>query len=202
MVFMKIALLLAVLLILFAVYEIIGLLKKKATTAYAGEDGRFHTFGDAVFNVTSDAYVFHDNNQPPANRYQGNSNVENGLALVNLRKDPSASDLTNTVFKAGWVDLAGTIYDESGTRRGYITDLKGRRSINGSGRWYELWLRKHSYVYTSPPLASENGDGEAAQDQLIGKVVETGRLGKEKPNRYTVTAQREKTARVWLAQPK
>ena len=101
MVFMKIALLLAILLILFAVYEIIGLLKKKATTAYAGEDGRFHTFGDAVFNVTSDAYVFHDNNQPPANRYQGNSNVENGLALVNLRKDPSASDLTNTVFKAG-----------------------------------------------------------------------------------------------------
>ena len=188
MVFMKIALLLAVLLILFAVYEIIGLLKKKATTAYAGEDGRFHTFGDAVFNVTSDAYVFHDNNQPPANRYQGNSNVENGLALVNLRKDPSASDLTNTVFKAGWVDLAGTIYDESGTRRGYITDLKGRRSINGSGRWYELWLRKHSYVYTCPPLASEDGDGEAAQDQLIGKVVETGRLGKEKPNRYTVTA--------------
>ena len=188
MVFMKIALLLAVLLILFAVYEIIGLLKKKATTAYAGEDGRFHTFGDAVFNVTSDAYVFHDNNQPPANRYQGNSNVENGLALVNLRKDPSASDLTNTVFKAGWVDLAGTIYDESGTRRGYITDLKGRRSINGSGRWYELWLRKHSYVYTCPPLASENGDGEAAKDQLIGRVVETGRLGKEKPNRYTVTA--------------
>ena len=188
MVFMKIALLLAVLLILFAVYEIIGLLKKKAKTAYVGEDGRFHTFGDAVFNVTADVYVFHDNNQPPANRYQGNSNVENGLALINLRKDPSASDLTNTVFKAGWVDLAGTIYDESGTRRGYITDLKGRRSINGSGRWYELWLRKHSYVYTCPPLASEDGDGEAAKDQLIGKVVETGRLGKEKPNRYTVTA--------------
>ena len=188
MVFMKIALLLAVLLILFTVYEIIGLLKKKAKTAYVGEDGRFHTFGDAVFNVTADAYVFHDNNQPPANRYQGNSNVENGLALINLRKDPSASDLTNIVFKAGWVDLAGTIYDESGTRRGYITDLKGRRSINGSGRWYELWLRKHSYVYTCPPLASEDGDGEAAKDQLIGKVVETGRLGKEKPNRYTVTA--------------
>ena len=36
MVFMKIALLLLVLLILFAVYEIIGLLKKKAKTYYPG----------------------------------------------------------------------------------------------------------------------------------------------------------------------
>ena len=188
MVFMKIALLLAVLLILFAIYEIIGLLKKRAKTAYVKQDGCFHSFGDAVFNVTSDAYIFHDNNQPPANRYQGNSNVENGLALINLRKDPSASDLSNDVFKAGWVDLSGNIYDESGTKRGYITDLKGRRSINGSGHWFELWLKKYSYVYTCPPLASENGDGEAAQDQKIGKVVETGRLGKAKPNFYTVTA--------------
>lgn len=188
MVFMKIALLLAVLLILFAIYEIIGLLKKKAKTAYVGEDGRFHTFGDAVFNISSDAYVFHDNNQPPANRYQGNSNVDNGLALINLRKDPSASDLTNTVFKAGWVDLAGNIYDQSGIRLGYMTDLKGRPGINGSGRWFELWLRKHSYVYKCPPLASENGDGEAAKDEIVGKIVETGRLGKAKPNKYTVTA--------------
>ena len=147
MVFMKIALLLAVLLILFAIYEIIGLFKKKAKTAYVGEDGRFHTFGDAVFSISADAYIFHDNNQPPANRYQGNSNVDNGLALINLRKDPSASDLTNAMFKAGWVDLAGNIYDQSGIRLGYMTDLKGRPGINGSGRWFELWLRKHSYVY-------------------------------------------------------
>ena len=188
MVFMKIALLLAVLLILFAIYEIIGLLKKKAKTYYPGEDGKFRCFGDAVFSVGSDSYVFHDNNQPVANRYQGNSNVENGLALINLRKDPSASDLSNEVRKEGWVDLAGNIYGESGLRLGYITDLKGRPGINGSGKWYELWLKKHSYVMSCPPLASENGDGEAAKDQIVGKVVETGRLGKAKPNRYTVTA--------------
>lgn len=188
MVFLKIALLLAVLLILYAVYEVIGLLKKKGKTYYAGQDGGLHAFGDAVFNISSDAYVFHDYNQPPANRYQGYSNVENGLALINLRKDPSASDLTNETKKEGWVDLAGNIYGESGIRLGYITDLKGRRGISGSGRWYELWLKKHSYVFTCPPLASQDGDSEAAQDQLVGKVVETGRIGKAKPNRYTVTA--------------
>lgn len=188
MVFIKIALLLAVLLILFAVYEIIGLLKKKAITKYVGEDGRFHTFGDAVFSISSDAYIFHDNTQPSANRYQGNSNVDNGLALVNLRNDPSSDDLTGAVHKEGWVDLSGNIYGTSGLRLGYITDLKGRPGINGSGRWYELWLRKHSYVMTCPPLASEDGDSAAATDRIVGKVVETGRLGKAKPNKYTVTA--------------
>lgn len=185
---MKVLLLGAVILILFAIYEIIGLFKKKAKTAYAGEDGRFRTFGDAVFSVSSDAYVFHDNNQPVANRYQGNSNVENGLALINLRDDPSSSDLTSEVHKEGWVDLAGNIYGESGLRLGYITDLKGRSGISGSGKWYELWLKKRSYVWTCPPLASENGDGQAAKDQIIGKVVETGRIGKAKPNFYTATA--------------
>lgn len=188
MVFLKIALLLAVLLILYTVYEVIGLFKKRAKTYYAGQDGGIHAFGDTVFNISSDSYIFHDYNQPPANRYQGYSNVENGLALINLRKDPSASDLANEVKKEGWVDLAGNIYGESGIRLGYITDLKGRRSINGSGRWYELWLKKHSYVFTCPPLASQDGDSEAAQDQLVGKVVETGRIGKAKPNVYTVTA--------------
>lgn len=37
-------------------------------------------------------------------------------------------------------------------------------------------------------MASENGDSEAAKDQLVGKVVETGRLRAAKPNRYTTTA--------------
>lgn len=188
MVIIKIALLLAVLLILFAIYEIIGLFRKKAKTYYAGEDGRLHCFGDASFKISADSYVFRDNNQPAANRYQGNSNVEDGLALVNLRNDPSASDLTLAVHKEGWVDLAGNIYGESGLRIGYITDLKGRCGINGSGKWYELWLRKHSYVYSCPPLASNGGDGTAAKDYLVGKVVETGRLGKAAHNTYTVTA--------------
>ena len=188
MMFLKIALLLAILLVLFVIYEVIGLLKKKATTYYCGDDGRFHAFGDAVFSVGSDAYIFHDNNQPTANRYQGNSNVENGLALINLRRDPSTADLTNEVRKEGWVDLAGNIYGASGLRLGYITDLKGRRGINGSGKWYELWLKKHSYVFSCPPLQSEDGDSEAAKDQIVGKGVETGRIGKAKPNRYTVTA--------------
>lgn len=76
MVFIKIAILLAVLLILFAVYEIIGLFRKKARTYYIGEDGNFRSFGNASFNVGTDNYIFHDNNQPQANRYQGYSNVE------------------------------------------------------------------------------------------------------------------------------
>lgn len=188
MIFIKIVLLLAVLLVLFAIYEIIGLLKKKAKTYYAGDDGDYHAFGDAVFNVSADCYVFHDNNQPIANRYQGSSNVENGLALIYLRDDPSSSDLTSAVHKEGWVDMAGNIYGSSGLRLGYIADEKGRLGINGSGRWYELWLRKHSLVYSCPPLASEDGDSEAAKDTLLGKVVETGRLRKTKPNVYTVTA--------------
>ena len=188
MMLMKSILLLAVLLILFAVYEIIGLFRKKAKTYYAQEDGSFHCFGDAVFNISADSYVFHDNDQPHANRYQGNSNVDNGLALINLRDDPSSSDLTSAVHKEGWVDLSGNIYGVSGIRLGYITDAKGRPGINGSGKWYELWLRKHSYVYSCPPLASEDGDSEAAKDGLIGKVIETGRIWKEKPNRFTVTA--------------
>ena len=188
MVFIRIALLLAVLLILFAVYEIIGLFRKKAKTYYVSEDGSFHCFGDAKFNVGADSYVFRDNTQPPSNRYQGNSNVEKGLALINLRNDPSSSDLSLAVHKEGWVDLAGNIYGSSGLRLGYITDTKGRPSINGSGKWFELWLRKHSYVWSCPPLAGENGDGEAAKDLLIGKLVETGRIGKANLNRYTVTA--------------
>ena len=188
MIFIRIALLLAVLLILFAVYEIIGLFKKKAKTYYAGDDGNNHAFGDAVFNVSADCYVFHDNNQPIANRYQGNSNVENGLAQILLRDDPASSDLTLAVHQEGWVDLSGNIYGKSGLRLGYITDEKGTPGINGSGRWYELWLRKHSLVYSCPPLASEGGDSEVAKDKLLGKVVETGRLWKAKPNVYTVTA--------------
>ena len=63
-----------------------------------------------------------------------------------------------------------------------------RAGINGSGRWYELWLRKHSLVYSCPPLASADGDDEAAKDKLVGKVVETGRLGEAKPRTFTVTA--------------
>lgn len=186
--FIKIAILLALLFILFAIYEIIGLIKKKATTYYYGEDGRFHAFGDSVFKISSDAYIFHDNTQPSANQLQGNSNIDNGLALINLRTDPAASDLTNSVQKSGWVDLSGNVYEKSGLRVGYIVDAKGRRGISGSGKWYELWLRKHSYVYTCPPIASENGDSTVAEDQLMGKVIETGRLGKAKPNKYTVTA--------------
>lgn len=188
MIFIRILLFLVVLLILFAVHEIIGLLRKKALTSYVAEDGSFYTFGDAVFNISADSYVFHDNNQPVANRYQGNSNVENGLAIINLRKDPSSSDLSYAVQKEGWVDLAGNIYGSSGIRLGYITDEQGKPGINGSGRWYELWLKKHSLVFSCPPLASEDGDGEAATDHLLGKVVETGRIGKAKPNVYTVTA--------------
>ena len=188
MMLVKNVLLLAALLILFAVYEIIGLLRKKAKTYYASEDGHFHCFGDAVFSIGADCYEFHDNNQPHGNRYQGNSNVYNGLALINLRNDPSSSDLTSAVHKEGWVDLSGNIYGVSGHRLGYITDAKGRPGINGSGKWYELWLRKHSYVYSCPLLASEDGDSEAAKDNLIGKVVETGRIFKAKPNQFTVTA--------------
>lgn len=188
MVFIKIAILLAVLLILFAVYEIIGLFRKRAKTYYIGDDGNFRSFGNASFNIGTDNYIFHDNNQPQSNRYQGYSNVENGLALVNLRNNPSSHDLSDETHKAGWVDLSGNIYGSSGLRVGYLTDAKGRPGINGSGKWYELWLRKHSYVYTCPPLASENGDSEAAKDQLIGKVVETGRIRKARPNQYTTTA--------------
>ena len=187
-VFLKIVLLLAVILILFAVYEIVGLFRKRAATAYVGDDGKFRTFGDAVFKIGADCYLFHDNNQPPANRYQGNSNVDNGLALINLRDDPSAADITEAVHNEGWVDLAGNIYGSSGIRMGYITDAKGRPGINGSGKWYELWLRRHSYVYTCPPLSSEDGDSTAATDKLIGRVIETGRIGSSKPNSYTVTA--------------
>lgn len=188
MVFVRIVLLLAVLLVVYAVYALVCFLKKRTKTCYCGEDGRFHVFGDVVFSVSSDSYVFHDYNQPPANRYQGNSNVENGLALINLRKDPSVSDLSNEVRKEGWVDLSGNIYGESGLRLGYITDAKGSPGINGSGIWYELWLRRHSYVYSCPPLASEGGDSTAASDRLVGKVIETGRLGNLKPNKYSVTA--------------
>lgn len=188
MIFFRIALLLTVLLVLFAVYEIIGLFKKKATTYYAGDDGSYHAFGDAVFNISADCYVFHDNNQPMANRFQGSSNVENGLAQILLRNDPSSSDLTNAVHKEGWVDLAGNIYGSSGLRLGYMTDEKGKPGISGSGRWYELWLRKHSLVYTCPPLSADGGDSTLAKDRLVGKVVETGRIGSAKPNEYTVTA--------------
>ena len=188
MIIVRVLLLLAVLLILFAVYEIIGLLKKKAKTYYAGDDGKNHVFGDAVFNISADCYVFHDNTQPIANRYQGNSNVENGLAQILLRDDPSSSDLTSAVHKEGWVDLAGNIYGTSGLRLGYMTDEKGKPGISGSGRWYELWLRKQSLVYSCPPLTSEGGGGEIAQAKLLGKVVETGRIWKAKSNVYTVTA--------------
>lgn len=179
MIFAKIALLIIVLLILFAVYEIIGLLRKKAMTYYAGEDGGFYVFGDSVFDISADCYVFHDNNQPLGNRYQGSSNVENGQAQILLRDNPAYSDLSAAVHKEGWVDLSGNIYGLSGVRLGYITDEKGKPGIGGSGRWYELWLRKHSYVYFCSPLSN---------DVLVGKVVETGRIGGPKPNTYTVTA--------------
>ena len=188
MIFLRIALLWAVLLVLFAVYEIIGLFKKKAKTYYAGDDGHNHAFGDVVFNISADCYVFHDNNQPPANRFQGSSNVENGQAQILLRNDPASSDLTSALHKEGWVDLSGNIYGTSGLRLGFITDENGMPGISGSGRWYELWLRKHSLVYSCPPLASEGGDSEVAQNRLLGKVVETGRILKAKPNEYTVTA--------------
>lgn len=182
MVILKSVLLLAVLLILFAVYEIIGLFKKKAITYYLIENGDFYPFGDTVFSISADSYLFHDDNQPSSNRFQGNSNVEDGFAVVHLRNDPSSSDLTLALHKEGWVDLDGNIYEKSGLRVGYITDEKGRPGINGSGRWYELWLKKHAHVYTC-----SGGDGPT-QGLLIGKVVETGRIGKAKPNKFTTTA--------------
>lgn len=188
MIFVKIALLLAVLLILFAVYEVIGLFRKKAKTYYPGDDDNLRAFGDAVFNISADCYVFHDYNQPVGNRYQGNSNVDNGLAQIFLRDDPSSSDLTSAVHKEGWVDLKGNIIDVSGEKLGYITDEHGKPSINGSGRWYELWLRKHSLVYSCSIPFSEEDESSKKQGLLQGKVVETGRIWKAKPNVYTVTA--------------
>ena len=188
MIFVKIALLLAVLLILFAVYEVIGLFRKKAKTYYPGDDDNLRAFGDAVFNISADCYVFHDYNQPVGNRYQGNSNVDNGLAQIFLRDDPSSSDLSSAVHKEGWVDLKGNIFDVSGKRLGYITDEHGKPSINGSGRWYELWLRKHSLVYSCHIPFGEEDESSKNQGLLQGKVVEIGRILKAKPNVYTVTA--------------
>ena len=188
MLLMRIVILLATLLALFAIYEVIGLLRKKATTYYVGEDGKMRAFGGVLFHVPSNSYQFRDNTQPRINRYQGYSNVENGLAMINLRNDPSVSDLAAETHAEGWVNLSGEIFNKDGLRIGYITDAKGRPSIYGSGKWYELWLRKHSYVYTCPPLASEGGSSDVAGDILVGRIVETGRLGRGRHNTYTVTA--------------
>jgi hypothetical protein len=76
--------------------------------------------------------------------------------------------------------LNGNIFLPDGMLVGYITDARGRRSIYGSGKWYELWLRKHSFVYS---CASDGSNPE-----LVGKVVETGRLFKPKRARYTATS--------------
>lgn len=157
------------------------MLRKRANTYYIGEDGKAHCFGSVKYKVASDSYVFHDITQPVPNRFQGYSNVEKGLAMISLRKDPSPSDLTNETSVEGWVDLSGNIFSKSGMRVGYITDAKGRPGISGSGKWYELWLKKHSYVFACPPLASEGG-------VLVGKIVESGRLGAAKLNTYTISA--------------
>ncbi len=185
---LRIVIILAVLLIAFAVYEIIGLLRKKATVYYVGEDGNARPFGMISFNIASNSYQFRDNTQSPPNRYQGYSNVENGLALINLRDDPSIADLASETHTGGWVDLSGTIYDKRGVKLGYITNARGQRGIYGSGKWYELWLRKHSYVYICPQGADDNGNNTPADVTLIGKIIETGRIGHGKPNTFTVTA--------------
>jgi len=185
---LRIVIMLVVLLVVFAVYELVGLIRKKAVTYYVGEDGTARPFGGVSYSVATNGYHFRDYTQPRPNRYQGFSNVEDGRAVISLRKDPSASDLSGETAPAGWVDLAGNIYGTSGLKLGYITDAKGRPGIAGSGKWYELWLRKHSYVFSCPPLASEDGDATAAADTLVGKVVETGRLGRGRHNTYTITA--------------
>lgn len=184
---------LSLLAVFYLVMSLVRLFRKKATASYIGEDGRFRRFGNVMYDISSDRFHLKDTNQPVPNRYQGYSNVENGLALINLRDDPSQSSLSEQVSLAGYVDLTGNIYGKSHNLLGYITDAKGRPSISGSGKWYELWLRKHSYVYlkagAEAVLESEGGsDGQVAQDVCVAKVVETGRLFKAKPNVYTVTS--------------
>ena len=185
---LRIVIILSVLLIAFAVYEVIGLFRKKASVYAFGEDGKARAFGGVAYNVASNSYQFRDHSQPMPNRYQGYSNIEDGRALINLRDDPSTADLASETHMEGWVDLTGAIYGKSGLKIGYITDAKGNPGIGGSGKWYELWLRKHSFVFRCPPLQSEDGDESAAEDQLVGRIVETGRLGRGKLNNYTVTA--------------
>lgn len=181
MIFTRIAALAGLVLLIYLIYVAICLFRKIARTYYVQEDGRFRCFGDAAFSLTENSYLFHDYWQRPSNRYQGYSSVEKGFASIYLRKDPSYTALNKEeVWKAGHVDLEGNIYAANGTRIGYITDAKGRKSIQGSGKWYELWLRKHSFVYSCDP--------EGGQAEIVGKVIETGRLRKAPGNQYTATS--------------
>ena len=181
MIFSRIAALAGTILLVYLVYVAICLFRRIARTYYQQEDGSFRCFGDAAFSITENSYLFHDYFQPISNRYQGYSSVEKALARIFLRKDPSYTALNKEeVWEAGYVDLDGNIYTRDGVLVGYITDAKGNRSINGSGKWYELWLRKHSFVYSCDP--------EGGNAQMVGKVVETGRLRKAPRGRYTATS--------------
>lgn len=181
MIFTKIAALAGTVLLVYLVYVAICLFRKIARTYYKQEDGSFRCFGDAAFSLTENSYLFHDYWQRPSNRYQGYSNVVKGFASIYLRKDPAYTALNKEdVWKAGYVDLEGNIYAADGTLIGFITDAKGRKSIHGSGKWYELWLRKHSFVSSCDP---EGGNAE-----IVGKVIETGRLRRAPRNQYTATA--------------
>ena len=181
MIFERIIVFAGTILALYLIYVVICLFRRIARTYYCQEDGQFRCFGDAAFSITENSYIFHDYQQRLSNRYQGYSNVEKALAGIYLRQDPSFTALNKEeVWKAGYVDLEGSIFLTDGTLVGFITDARGRKSINGSGKWYELWLRKHSFVYACDP------DGGSAE--VVGKVIETGRLRRAMINQYTATA--------------
>lgn len=192
-VFSTIILLFVLLTIIYVVSFVISLFKKKADTYYICEDGSFRQFGRVEYNAASDNYRLTDTTQPVANRFQGYSSVENSLAWIHLRDDPSYSSLSDQISRYGYVDLVGNIYDKNHNKLGYITDLEGKCSVNGTRRWYELWMKRHSLVYLSAGAATTvNANGgapdPAAEDICIGKISESGRIGNAAPNVYTITA--------------
>lgn len=180
--FMSLLYFLSVVLAIYVAYKLFRLFRRNASIFYRGEDERYYFFADCFFKLGIDGFIFHDYNQPVHNRFQGHSNVDDGVAKINLRDDPSTTAVNNELHYAGYVTLDGTIFDNQGNEIGYVTDLKGEKGISGSGRWYELWLVKHSLVYT------------IYDEDPVGKISETGRLLKLKPGHFSLTAR----AAAWL----
>lgn len=155
-------------------YLAIKSLRKRSVTYFQDENGRFRPWGDARYKIREDKYFLIDYYQV-FSHFQGYSKVEDGKAWIYLKEDPEEEFCSDNLEMAGYIDLDGNIYDSKSNIIGYVCDEKGERTIDGTRKWYELWLKCHLFVYWS------SGD-------LAGKVIETGRLRKLQKGRFSANA--------------
>lgn len=181
--------------IIYIVYRLIRLMSARTNIYYLKQNGKFIQEGFVKYNSIKDRFNGYDITRDFADQKISEIQVaDDGKAWVRLKKENQ--DFSNPQFEnIGYIDIACNIYDKNHCKVGYIGNVQGMPGMEGKRKWYELFLRCHSYVFLyaqqeeicsnagEPP--QENPPAGKPQDVCIGKCIQTGRFRKTHQNEYS-----------------